>query len=172
MVSRGAKHALSRYLRRLPFLDVPSVVAQLLNCLVGFKFNPTPQAYLSGHDEFSSAPAPEWTQLDARIIQAKVEREVFRRFRFTLPNSWWNESCSCIVLLREVCLKLGFQLKARDYVFEKVEASASCAGKSKKANGTNGHKVDDMTFYPEDILNVVPIIKDAPLKVFRRMSLV
>jgi len=166
MVSRSVKHAFSQYLRRLPLLDIPSVVAHLLNCLVGFKFNPRPEAYLPHSDEFSSAPVPEWTRLDAPTIQTKVALEVFRRFRYTLPDNWWNKSCSCVFLLREVCLKLGFQLKARDYVFEKLDAAA-CPGKSKKANGTNGHKVEDTTFYPEDILNVVPVIKDAPLKVSR-----
>jgi len=60
---------------------------------------------------------------------------------------------------------MGFQLKARDYLFEKPETIAACPGKSKKTNGTNGHKVEETTFYPEDILNVVPIIKEAPLKV-------
>jgi len=164
MVSRGAKHAFSPYLRRLPLLDIPCVIAHLLNCLIGFKFDSHPEAYLSHYDEFSSAPPPEWTHLDALTMQTKVGLEVFRRFRYALPDSWWNESCSCIVLLREVCLKLGFQLKARDYVFEKLDAVA-CPGKSKKANGTNGHKAEDSTFYPEDILNVVPIVKDAPLKV-------
>ena len=71
------------------------------------------------------------------------------------------------MLLREVCMKMGFQLKARDYLFEKAETMANCPGKTKKAtNGTNGQKVDETTFYPEDILNVVPVVKDAPLKVF------
>lgn len=164
MVSRAVKHVFSRYLRRLPLLDVPDVVAHLLNCLVGFKVNSSPQARRSAADEFSGVKVPEWTRLDVNSMQAEIGREVFRRYRYHLENNWWNQ-CKCIVLTREVCLKMGFQLKARDYVFEKQEAIATCPGKSKKLNGTNGHKVEDTSFYPQDILNVVPIVKDAPLKV-------
>lgn len=164
MVSRAAKHVFSRYLRKLPLLDVPNVVAHLLNCLIGFKVNSSPQAHPSADDEFSDVKVSEWTQLDAKGIQAQVSREVFRRYRYHLEDNWWNQ-CKCIVLMREVCLKMGFQLKARDYIFEKQDIIVPCPGKSKKANGTNGHKVEETTFYPEDILNVVPIVKEAPLKV-------
>lgn len=71
-----------------------------------------------------------------------------------------------MMLLREICLKMGFQLKARDYTFEKSAVQTNGTTKSKKAvNGANGHKPAEVTFYPEDLLNVVPIVKDAPLKV-------
>lgn len=164
MVSRAAKHVFSRYLRRLPLLDVPDVVAHLLNCLVGFKVNSSPQAHPFADDEFSSAKVSEWARLDANSMKAQIGREVFRRYRYHLEDNWWNQ-CKCIVLTREVCLKMGFQLKARDYIFEKPEAINSCPGKPKKPNGTNGHKVEETTFYPEDILNVVPIVKEALMKV-------
>jgi protein TIF31 len=164
MVSRAAKHVFSRYLRKLPLLDVPSCVAHLLNCFVGFRFNPCPQAHLATEDEFSSSSAPEWTRLYSNSIKEQVNREVFKRYRYRLDGEWWNQA-RCIVLLREVCLKMGFQIKARDYTFEKVEIVTTCPAKTKKTNGTNGHKVDETTFYPDDVLNVVPIVKDAPLKV-------
>jgi protein TIF31 len=163
MVSRAAKHVFSRYLRRLPLLDVPDVVAHLLNCLVGFKVNSSPQVLRFADDEFSGVKAPEWTCLDAKSMQAQIGREVLRRYRYHLEDNWWNQ-CKCIVLTREVCLKMGFQLKARDFIFEKPEIM-TYPGKSKKLSGTNGHKVEETTFYPEDILNVVPIVKEAPLKV-------
>ena len=142
-----------------------AVVAHLLNCLVGFKVNSSPQAHRSDDDEFSGVKVPEWTCLDAKSMQAQIDREVFRRYRYHLEDDWWNQ-CKCIVLTREVCLKMGFQLKARDYIFEKPEISCSYVlGNPRKTNGTNGHKVEETTFYPEDILNVVPIVKEAPLKV-------
>jgi len=171
MVSRAAKHVFSRYLRKLPLLDVPNCVAHLLNCLVGFNFNPTPAAQLSEDDEFSSTPAAPWTKLDVASLRQELTKEVYKRYRFTLSESWWNE-CKSIALLREVCLKMGFQIKARDYSFEKVEKQeiVNGNGKSKKAaNGVNGHKAEETTFYPEDILNVVPVVKDAPLRVYSNL---
>jgi len=144
-------------------MDVPAVVAHLLNCLVGFRVNTSPQAHQSEDDEFSIIE-PEWTRLDTKSMQTQIVCEVFKRYRYQLKEDWWTQ-CKGIVLLREVCLKMGFQLKARDYIFEKGEVVAKCPGKTKKTNGTNGHKVEETTFYPEDILNVVPIVKDGPLKV-------
>jgi protein TIF31 len=163
MVSRATKHLFSRYLRKLPLLDVPNCVAHLLNCLVGSKFNPCPQAQLSSEDDFIASSKPEWADLNPRTLQEQVAQEVFRRYRYRLDDGWWKQ-CKCIVLLREVCLKMGFQLEARDYIFEKPELNGS--GRSKKsANGTNGHKAEETTFSPDNVLNVVPIIKEPPLKV-------
>jgi protein TIF31 len=163
-VSRAAKHVFSRYLRKLPLLDIPGSVSHLLNCLVGFKVNPSPQARLSDEDEFSIS-SPEWSKLDGKCMKELITKEVFNRFRYQLQDDWWN-TCKHIVLLREVCLKMGFQMKARDYIFEKPKVVVNGNGKPKKSNnGTNGHKAEETTFYPEDVLNVVPIVKDAPLKV-------
>ena len=167
MVSRAAKHVFSRYLRKLPLLDVPSCVAHMLNCLVGFRFNPSPQADLSFENEMSDFSRPEWADLDSIEMKTQIRREVFRRYRHLLEDDWWCQ-CKSIVLLREVCLKMGFQLKAREYTFEKREREANLNGSAKpkrSTNGTNGHEVEEMTFYPDDVLNVVPIIKDAPLRV-------
>lgn len=166
MVSRAAKHVFSRYLRKLPLLDVPSCVAHLLNCLIGYKYNTLPAVHLPSDDEFyMRSSQPQFIDLSVPRMKQEVVEEIYKRFRYRLDPQWW-EQCRSIVLLREVCLKMGFQLKARDYLFEKTETFANCSGKTKKStNGTNGHKVDETTFYPEDILNVVPVVKDAPLKV-------
>jgi protein TIF31 len=154
----------SRYLRKLPVLNIPGSVSHLLNCLVGFKVNPCPQPQLSDEDE-SSKSSPEWSKLNANRMREEITKEVFKRYRYQLEDDWWN-TCRHIVLLREVCLKMGFQMKARDYIFEKSEIVVNGNGKPKKAtNGTNGHKAEETTFYPEDLLNVVPVVKDAPLKV-------
>ena len=143
-------------------------MAHLLNCLVGFKVNPIPQAQLSEDDFSENVSEPEWAQLSASKMQEQITKEVFRRFRFKLQEEWWNQ-CKSTMLLREICLKMGFQLKAREYTFEKsavLPNGTNGASKSKKAaNGVNGHKPAEVTFYPEDVLNVVPIIKEAPLKV-------
>src|SRR5436305_3091716 len=113
MVSRAAKHVLSRYLRKLPLLDISTAVSNLLNCLVGFKLNPSPQAS-QPDEEFSNGSPPEWTELDPKKLQDLITREVFIRYRYKLDDDWWTQ-CRCIVLLREICLKMGFQLKAREY---------------------------------------------------------
>jgi protein TIF31 len=165
MVSRAAKHVFSRYLRKLPLLDVPGCVAHLLNCLVGFKLNPCPQAQTQENEYSSASPEPEWAQLSASQMQEHISKEVLRRYRFKLQDDWWNQF-NPTMLLREICLKLGFQLKAREYTFEKPAVLTNGTTKSKKTvNGVNGHKSAEVTFYPEDLLNVVPIVKDAPLKV-------
>jgi protein TIF31 len=164
MVSRATKHVFSRYLRKLSLLDVASCVAHLLNCFVGFKVNSSPKACHSDEIEDSEASAPAWTLLNPKCLQGQIGQEVFKRYRFRLNDEWWDQ-CRCIVLLREVCLKMGFQLKARNYTFEKAEIPVDRSPKSKKSNGTNGHKAEETTFYPEDILNVVPVVKEAPLKV-------
>jgi len=130
--------------------------------------NPNPLPVSSEDDDFiNSSASAAWTKLDVGSIQEEITTEVFKRYRYKLDDTWWNE-CKCIVLLRELCLKMGFQLKAREYVFEKLEKTEAVNGngKSKKAvNGANGHKSEDVTFHPEDVLNVVPVVKDAPLKV-------
>ena len=165
MVSRAAKHLFSKYLRKLPLLDVPSCVAHLLNCLVGFKLNSSPQAQLSEDDYLSNTAEPEWAQLNPSLMREQIAKEVYRRYRFRLQEDSWNEYMP-MMLLREICLKMGFQLKARDYTFEKSAVQTNGTTKSKKAvNGVNGHKPAEVTFYPEDLLNIVPIVKDAPLKV-------
>jgi protein TIF31 len=171
MVSRAAKHVFSRYLRKLPLLDVPTCVSHLLNCLIGYKFNGLPPVHFSVDDEFFlRSSQPEFINLSVPRMKQEIVREIYKRFRYRLSGEWW-EQCRNIVLLREVCLKMGFQLKARDYQLEKTESVASCPGKTKKStNGTNGHKVEETTFYPEDILNIVPIVKDAPLKVCPRKN--
>src|SRR5579859_28840 len=165
MVSRAAKHVFSRYLRKLPLLDVPSCVAHLLNCLVGYKLNPCPQAQ-SSEDEYSTTSSePEWAQLNGVKMHQEVVKEVFKRFRFQLEEEWWTQ-CKPLMLLREICLKMGFQLKAREYTFEKSAVVFNGTSKPKKAvNGVDGHKPAETTFTAEDVLNVVPIVKDAPLKV-------
>ena len=158
MVSRAAKHLFSRYLRKLPLLEVSSCISHLLNCLLGYKYNPSPSPQVPVDD--SNIALSEWTSLNCDLMREEMNREIFKRFRYHLDDDWWNQ-CRSVTLLREVCLKLGFQLKAREYIFEK----ADCTSKAKKTNGSSAVKVEETTFYSEDVLNVVPIVKDAPFKV-------
>jgi protein TIF31 len=91
-------------------------------------------------------------------------------------------------LLREVALKLGLQLEIKEYRFTNqttngtVEASPatngiakesavnghSASSKRKKktrdsspASTSSGHAISPQTFTPDDILNIVPVIKEA-----------
>src|SRR5262245_9267914 len=130
MVSRAAKHVFSRYLRKLPLLHVPGCVGHLLNCLIGFKVNSSPTPDIPDDDALSAPPAVEWTKLDVTSMRDLITKEIFKRYRFALSDEWWHE-CKCITLLREVCLKMGFQLKARDYAFEKTEPIVNGNGKHK-----------------------------------------
>jgi protein TIF31 len=165
MVSRGAKHVFSVYLRRIPLLEVPACISHLLNCLVGYKLNPCPHPQTCDDEDISQAPTPAWAKFNSKRLQNGIANEIYVRYRFDLLDDWWNE-CKPFVLLREICLKMGFQLKAREYKFEKSDPVTNDSKPKKSANGANGQgQEEETTFYPEDILNVVPVIKEAPLKV-------
>lgn len=186
MVARGFKHAVSKPLKSLSPPFAQACIAHLLNCLVGSELNPKPTAEtdaalkaLYPEDDFS------WEQLTPEQIRSDIARQVQLRYRYDLKDNW-VEAGKQLQLLREVCLKLGFQLEAKDYAFTKEAAAAASAAPAQSAavnvpatNGASGNKkknkkgadhsparsaaaaVPNQTFHPDNVLNIVPIVKEA-----------
>ena len=183
MVSRSFKHIARKYLRYLPLPLTSACIAHLLNCLLGFALNPKPTADIdpsirSLYDDADLA----FENVTPEGLREDIQAEASRRFRFSLPSDWHTE-IRHIQLLREVCLKLGIQIQSKNFVFA---PELSEAGTEAKPNGVNGHvngegnnkkkkkKARDgspssitsstsvpHTFLPDDIANVVPVVKDS-----------
>ena len=191
MVARSFKHIANHYMNGLPAVFIPSCLAHLLNCLLGADFNQAPKACL---DEELQAyyTNTDWSfkDIDVQTLRAKVQAEVHLRYRYTLDQDWAN-NLKHIQLLREIALKLGLQITAKDYRFSassmpltngstNVAANAGTNGVYHHTNGVSSRKKkknsdhelasqsseslsssSPTTFSPDDIVNIIPIIKDA-----------
>lgn len=191
IVARSFKHVASKYLRYLPMPLTSACIAHLLNCFVGFGFNSKPT---SDVDESLKALYPEadssFTKLTPESLRSEIESEAARRFRHIL-ESGWETQLKPLQVLREVSLKLGFQLQHKDFQF----SADGCKPEPEKATTANGHANGDSkkkkkkardgspasttspavmptTFVADDVLNVVPIVKDsAPRSVISEEAL-
>ncbi|GAA5840578.1 hypothetical protein JCM3766R1_000700 [Sporobolomyces carnicolor] len=190
MVVRAAKHALNRLLRSAPAFDHPFIVAHFLNCLLGSSLNASPVAetpYLPNEDIVR-----EWTSLTPAALRADLLKEVNSRFRYTLPDHWFETEMLKNKTVRELCLRAGIQLVARAYDFgtssstesaetveaapvqpvEEVNAASASKKKNKKkagkaaANGVESAKaaLPAMTFSSDDVLNIMPVVKSTAFK--------
>ncbi|KAI2470568.1 clustered mitochondria-domain-containing protein [Annulohypoxylon bovei var. microspora] len=184
IISRAFKHVAGKYLRYLPIPLTSSCISHLLNCLLGSGFNSNPTADI---DESLKALYPEadlaFASVTPESLRQEIAAQVFRRFRFTL-NSDLQFQMKHLQLLREVSLKLGFQLQAKNFKFTSDSSTGSTT--TITTNGVNGHANSDgkkkkkksrdgspssvssinvpTTFIPDDVVNVVPIIKDSAPK--------
>ncbi|KAB5570583.1 clustered mitochondria-domain-containing protein [Coniochaeta sp. 2T2.1] len=187
MVARSFKHVASKYLKYLPLPLTSSCISHLLNCLLGSAFNPKPVADI---DESLKALYNDadlaFEKVTPESLRQAIESETARRYRFKLEENWQTE-IKHLQLLREVSLKLGLQLQSKNFAFtadaeatapeqpvaEKPavngHAAASEGSKKKKnkkardgspASVASSH-VAPHTFMPDDIINVVPVIKDS-----------
>lgn len=191
MIARAFKHVANRYLKNLPTPFGPACLSHLLNCLLGAGLNSTPTAQLDEDLRFFSEAADySFTQATAASMKGDIENQVQLRYRFELEEDWVS-SIKHIQLLREVSLKLGLQLVAKDYQFtvdsaelrEDSDSVINGAAANGHANGVNGKKkrkngehgspasangshsiARQETFTPDDIANIVPVIKDACAK--------
>jgi len=176
MLSRAFKHVANSKLRHLPPVFAPSCVAHLLNCFLGTGLDPKPIAepisiekkwYPEGDFSYESVtPESLWEEIIAQISL---------RYRYDVDKSALR-SDGHFQMLREVSLKLGLQLVAKEYVFTKDQAasngnasdaaSTNGASKKKKKNGQRAASpsAPTLTFHKEDVLNIVPVVKDASPK--------
>jgi protein TIF31 len=183
MIARAFKHVAIRYLRHLPFPLSTSCTTHLLNCLLGAEVNPSPQPDI---DEWMTEMYPSeelaFKNVTPAALKTEIEHQVKIRYRFTLDNEWSN-SLRHLQLLRDVAIKLGLQLAAREYVF--ANSQLPCQDQTSTVNVINGSSHDEgkkkkkkssdsgspsrvtansgavTTFVPDDIVNVVPLVKDA-----------
>lgn len=189
MIARSFKHIAGRYLKNLPLATTSSCISHLLNCLLGAKLNPAPVAQVEDtqKDIFPDIDL-SFQAVSPVSLSSQIEEETLKRYRFTL-ESGWESSVKHLQLLREVCLKLGIQLQAKSFNFggpsifscvTPTDGEAKANGEPKasdvKANvdGKKKKKKPSLisppsqpaacTFSPDDVVNIVPIIKDSSPK--------
>ena len=190
MITRAFKHVVNRYLRNLPSRFASDCLAHLLNCLLGTGLNMAPEVCLDEdvRDLYLEADY-SFAKATPGSLQSDIESQVQLRYRHTLDKAWIHD-IKHVQLLRSVAIKLGLQLKAKDYRFSSEPNSSAplieengvshnginghtatgANGKKKRKNGGRSSPVEthesgtpsqQLTFSPSDIVNLVPVIKDA-----------
>ncbi|KAF4632119.1 hypothetical protein G7Y89_g6014 [Cudoniella acicularis] len=185
MVSRAFKHIAGKYLRYLPIPLTSACIAHLLNCFLGTGLNPKPKAEL---DASVANLYPEadlaFEKVSPETLKEEIECQILRRYQYTIDPDWIS-GIKHMQLLREVSLKLGLQFEMKDYLFTSQitvpEPPLAVNGAAAKENGANGQitsgkkkkktcdgspaaaagVIHRQTFSADDILNVVPVIKEA-----------
>lgn len=181
MIARAFKHVANRHLRNVPAPFVAPCIAHLLNCLLGTDVNASPQAEI---DQSLRAVFPEgdfsFEKVSPESLRAEIEKQVTIRYRYSLEKGWVS-SLRHLQLLRDISIKLGLQLGARDFAFTKAQVKgqapvtngASGQGneggskKKKKGGDTNSpsraatEAKPALSITADDILNIVPLVKDA-----------
>lgn len=185
MIARSFKHLAATYLRHLPIPAVPACISHLLNCLLGAEFNANPQADIDETIRALYIDA-DWSfeKVTPQSLRKNIEEQAWKRFRFELDDNW-AQNVRPVQLLREVCLKLGIQVEAKDYLFsgkapeamptnvavsqpQKAQTNGESNSKKKKkskAREASPPVVEKPTiphtFTPDDIVDMVPLIKDS-----------
>ncbi|KAF1935436.1 hypothetical protein EJ02DRAFT_428437 [Clathrospora elynae] len=187
MIARGFKHFANSKLRNVPAPFAAAAAAHLLNCLLGAEVSAKPVA----ESESSLKPMyPEadfsFEKLTPESLKKEILAQIALRYRYDLGQSW-IESGKQLQLLREVALKLGLQLESKQYAFTKEAFANGAASATPAAPQTNGHSTSSskkrknkttpparaasptvtlpqQTFHADDILNMVPVIKEASPK--------
>ncbi|RKP36765.1 clustered mitochondria-domain-containing protein, partial [Dimargaris cristalligena] len=141
MVTRALKHILRDLLADLPAVQTQACVAHVLNCLLGDHYNAAPKPELAG----ANPATPAFATLTPASLRSLIQSEIAARFRYELPASALEfDSANRIACLRDLCLAAGLQIAIRQYHFEPVLTSER-----------------PTTFLAQDILNLVPRVKDA-----------
>ncbi|KAF9204606.1 Intracellular distribution of mitochondria [Haplosporangium sp. Z 27] len=180
MVVRSVKRIIRKTIRGLPTTHIPDCISHILNCLLGHELNANPVATLA-QDEYAYA------KFTPESLRETIQSEVLLRFRFQLPEGFVKNIAKekKVALLRDVCLRAGIQIEARDYIFfptaetadatpaaVDVTATNSSSKKGNKHNKLDKHhdkqartiaksKKRSTTFEPNDILTILPIVKQA-----------
>ncbi|ROV90316.1 hypothetical protein VSDG_08179 [Cytospora chrysosperma] len=184
MIVRSFKHVAAKYLRYLPLPLTSACIAHLLNCLLGTGLNPKPSADIDASLRALYSDADlSFEEVTPETLREAVELEALQRFRFKLDPEWHTQ-LSYVQVLREICLKLGLQVQVKEYAFTAEIGAATPAAPAPVAaeapavngNGENKKKKKKTaregspsslaatvphTFTADDIVNVVPIVKDS-----------
>jgi protein TIF31 len=190
MIARGFKHFANAKLRNVAAPFSAACVAHLLNCLLGAEANAKPvaesdeeikQMISTAEDDFS------FEKLTPESLKKEIVAQIALRYRYDLNKAYsWVEPGKELQLLREVSLKLGLQLQSRQYAFTKEALTNGAPAHTPAAPQTNGHStsskkkknktvtppradspavnVPSQTFHADDILNIVPVVKEASPK--------
>ncbi|KAG0305797.1 Intracellular distribution of mitochondria [Dissophora globulifera] len=183
MVVRSVKRIIRKALRGLPTTHIPDCVSHILNCVLGQEYNPNPVATMAqdGYLYVEFTPAS---------LRKDILAEVLSRYRFQLPEDFVSVIAKekKIPILRDICLRAGIQVEARDYIFSPVaesvnstsetvsvaaEVSSGKKSNKNKAEKQASHHHDKQarsitkskkratTFEPSDILTLLPLVKQA-----------
>ncbi|KAF2746642.1 hypothetical protein M011DRAFT_459051 [Sporormia fimetaria CBS 119925] len=187
MIVRGFKHFANSKLRNIPPPLASTAAAHLLNCLLGGEVNSKPVAETDAALKSMYSDADfSFEELTPESVKAAVADQVALRYRYALGESWVQPGKQ-LQLLREVCLKLGLQLESKEYAFTKEAAAAvkpaqaeapvtngeakTSTSSKKKKNKNSPVRAESpapvlavQTFHADDILNIVPIVKEAAPK--------
>ncbi|CAJ0640291.1 2476_t:CDS:2 [Entrophospora sp. SA101] len=88
-----------------------------------------------------------YLNLTPSSLVQQIHSTVLVRFRYKLPEDFVSTHIRKLPLLREICLRVGVQIAAQGYHFVK---------KKSKKRAT--------TFLPDDIFNIIPVVKQATPK--------
>lgn len=182
MIVRASKRLLRKYLVNCSVEETSLCISHFFNCLIGTSFNVKPTPVLP---EGSSRNDFEWAQLTPAILKSLLSQQILLRFRYKLEDDAVDQ-LKFLPTLRELCLRTGVQVNARDYRTEayteeeratfvaedaahqasidrkKQEQSHVRGKKSKKNHETSKRPTRrTTTFIPEDIFNLMPTVKQA-----------
>lgn len=177
MVARGFKHVVRKVGAQVPHLLKPHLIAHLHNCLLGTAVNSAPEVHIdeSIRGLFNESEL-QFTKLSPAEVRELLEKEVFIRFRYHLPENWITELIKPMQLLREIAQKIGIQWKAQQFFFSKEEFEANnkpvvendvpveTKGKKKghqKASPAPVPQARSTVFLSEDIVALLPVVKDS-----------
>lgn len=186
MITRVCKRLLRKYLHNCKVDEIRACVAHFFNCLLGNQLNPKPKPDIP---DSASRNDIEWAKLTPSMLESIVKRQVLLRFRYKLDDDFLSK-IKPVPTLREICLRVGVQLEARDYRFHAYDHNeheamvaeqarirkaqqaqqqpGAKAKKSKKAAAkeeANKPKYRVNTFLPEDVQNLMPTVKQASSRV-------
>lgn len=125
MVARAFKHVANRYLKDLPPAMATCCLAHLLNCFLGRDLNSRPKPQLNEDLQYIYKDADySFADVTPQSLQAEIEAQTQMRYRYTLEDSW-SSNIRSAQLQREIALKLGLQLVAKDYQYRMAAGSRS-----------------------------------------------
>ncbi|WVF70930.1 hypothetical protein IAT40_005725 [Kwoniella sp. CBS 6097] len=175
MVFRASKHILRELIAGLQPETITYAVSHFLNCLLGTEFNSSPSAIYNPIGVSDREAEPAYTKLTPESLKKQIVEIVQARYRWSLDEEYLTSGLRKKQLLRELAMRVGFQLAQREFVFSKAEEAANAqsdeekekennkSGKDKKAKKTNRANAAALkrtsTFEPEDVLTLVPIVK-------------
>eukprot|EP01113_Clastostelium_recurvatum_P009176 TRINITY_DN1438_c0_g1_i1.p1 TRINITY_DN1438_c0_g1~~TRINITY_DN1438_c0_g1_i1.p1 ORF type:complete len:1305 (-),score=339.28 TRINITY_DN1438_c0_g1_i1:965-4879(-) len=177
MLVRTAKHLFNEMLRATPASQLAHATAHFLNCFVGEckatmppPVTPTAPALKSqskakakearkkkqAKKEKKVSPVFELTRA---VLYERLLARVSQQFGYTLPSSYTLPR-NRIAVLRNFCLKTGVQVVPKEYDFtSSPRPSAKAKTQSVVAALQAPAPVLNVPFAPDDILDLVPVVK-------------
>ncbi|ORZ01071.1 clustered mitochondria-domain-containing protein [Syncephalastrum racemosum] len=183
MIVRASKRILRDLLAECALEETSACIAHFFNCLFGAALNPKPKPVVP---EDKSRNDVRWARLTPASVLAELKSQVAKRFRHTLEEDFMSQ-VKTLPTLREICLRVGIQLEIRDYHFDayndeeraamaaeeaQLQSQAAQQQKAKQSKRNNKKRQQPLseerkatwrktTFIPEDVLNVMPTVKQA-----------